>query len=59
MTTRDTLHVGDVRAVLPAIPTGSIQTCVTSPPYWQLRDYAAMARQRVNDDAPLLAMVAP
>lgn len=31
--------VGDVRQRLREIPQGSIQTCVTSPPYWGLRDY--------------------
>lgn len=30
---------GDVRAVLRELPTESVQTCVTSPPYWGLRDY--------------------
>ena len=32
------LH-GDVRAVLPTLPDESVQMCVTSPPYWGLRDY--------------------
>ena len=31
--------IGDVRARLKDIETGSVQTCVTSPPYWGLRDY--------------------
>lgn len=31
--------VGDVRTALSSIPDGSVQTCVTSPPYWGLRDY--------------------
>jgi len=31
--------VGDCRAVLPTLPDGEIQCCVTSPPYWGLRDY--------------------
>lgn len=30
---------GDCRAVLKGIPAESVQCCVTSPPYWQLRDY--------------------
>jgi site-specific DNA-methyltransferase (cytosine-N4-specific) len=30
---------GDVRQVLHEIPDGVFQTCVTSPPYWGLRDY--------------------
>lgn len=32
------LH-GDVREELQTLPDGYIQTCVTSPPYWGLRDY--------------------
>src|SRR4051812_44457599 len=32
--------VGDALTVLRALPADSIQCCVTSPPYWGLRDYA-------------------
>jgi DNA modification methylase len=31
--------LGDVRARLADLPVGSVQTCVTSPPYFGLRDY--------------------
>jgi DNA modification methylase len=31
--------VGDVRERLADIADGSVRTCVTSPPYWGLRDY--------------------
>jgi len=31
--------VGDVRDRLANVEAGSVQTCVTSPPYWGLRDY--------------------
>lgn len=31
--------IGDVRTKLGEIADGTIQTCVTSPPYWGLRDY--------------------
>lgn len=31
---------GDNRRILPSIPSESVQCCVTSPPYWGLRDYA-------------------
>jgi DNA modification methylase len=34
-----TIIVGDVRTALQSVPDRSIQTCVTSPPYWGLRDY--------------------
>ena len=30
---------GDVRAILPRLPSASVQCVVTSPPYWGLRDY--------------------
>ena len=30
---------GDCREVLPTLPAESVQCCVTSPPYWGLRDY--------------------
>jgi DNA modification methylase len=33
------LLCGDNREVLPTLPTGSIHCCITSPPYWGLRDY--------------------
>jgi site-specific DNA-methyltransferase (adenine-specific)/site-specific DNA-methyltransferase (cytosine-N4-specific) len=32
------LH-GDARTVLATLATGSVRCCVTSPPYWSLRDY--------------------
>ena len=31
--------IGDCRDVLPTLEAGSVQCCVTSPPYWGLRDY--------------------
>jgi len=31
--------MGDCRQVLPRLPAESVQCCVTSPPYWGLRDY--------------------
>jgi DNA modification methylase len=33
------LYCGDVRAVLATLPERSVQTCLTSPPYFGLRDY--------------------
>jgi site-specific DNA-methyltransferase (cytosine-N4-specific) len=33
------LVCGDTASVLAALPTASVQTVVTSPPYWSLRDY--------------------
>jgi DNA modification methylase len=31
--------VGDCRALLPTLPAGRFRTCVTSPPYWEQREY--------------------
>lgn len=36
-----TLHQGDCLDVLRSLPERSIHCCVTSPPYWGLRDYGA------------------
>ena len=33
------LLTGDCRAILPTLPAGSVHCCVTSPPYFGLRDY--------------------
>ena len=33
------IHVGDARTVLQSLPAGSARCCVTSPPYFGLRDY--------------------
>src|SRR5574337_1038889 len=32
-------YIGDCRELLAQLPDGCIQTCITSPPYWGLRDY--------------------
>lgn len=37
--TASTIVVGDSRRVLKLVPDNSFQTCVTSPPYWSLRNY--------------------
>ena len=40
---QDDMHgeiiVGDSRKVLASLPGGTVSTCITSPPYWGLRDY--------------------
>lgn len=33
------IYQGDCIDILPTLETNSIQCCVTSPPYWGLRDY--------------------
>lgn len=39
MTNRWTIFTGDCRAWLAGLEAESAQCCVTSPPYWRLRDY--------------------
>src|SRR5438045_2972835 len=41
---RNTILVGDARTVLATIPRGSIDTVITSPPYFRLRNYQAPAQ---------------
>jgi DNA modification methylase len=36
-----TVYNGDVLALLPQLPDESVDCCITSPPYWGLRDYKA------------------
>jgi DNA modification methylase len=51
--------VGDVRERLRDLPDGSVQTCVTSPPYWALRDYGVAGQIGLEDtpDAFCAALV--
>lgn len=51
MTTLAAYLVGDCRAVLRAIPERSAQACVTSPPYFGLRDYGTARWEGGNDPA--------
>jgi DNA modification methylase len=37
--THPTLHLGDCREILQTLPEQSVHCCVTSPPYFGLRDY--------------------
>jgi len=37
-----TLYRGDALAILRELPDAVAQTCVTSPPYWGLRDYGTV-----------------
>lgn len=45
------LLIGDCRQRLAELPTGSVQTCITSPPYFGLRDYG-MADQIGLEQTP-------
>lgn len=44
-----TLVLGDAMAVLSSMPTNSVQTVVTSPPYWSLRDYGIEGQIGLNE----------
>ena len=52
--------VGDVRETLAQIPDASVQCCVTSPPYFGLRDYghAGQIGLEPTPDAYVAEMVA-
>jgi site-specific DNA-methyltransferase (cytosine-N4-specific) len=39
MTSWNRVEVGDCRAILPTLAEKTFRCCVTSPPYWGLRDY--------------------
>jgi DNA modification methylase len=41
---KDSIIIGDAVSVLSTIPEASARTCVTSPPYWGLRDYGEDAQ---------------
>jgi DNA modification methylase len=45
------IYTGDVRRLLPLLPTESVNCVVTSPPYWGLRDYG-MEGQIGQEDTP-------
>lgn len=36
---RIAFHEGDCREIMQGLPAESVQCCITSPPYWGLRDY--------------------
>lgn len=40
----DTILHGDVLAVLPTLPSGSVHSIITSPPYFGLRDYGTLGQ---------------
>jgi site-specific DNA-methyltransferase (cytosine-N4-specific) len=48
---RDLILVGDAGSSLADVPDGTVQTVVTSPPYWSLRDYGA--EDQIGRDEPL------
>jgi site-specific DNA-methyltransferase (cytosine-N4-specific) len=47
-----TLYAGDAARVLAALPAGCVNTCVTSPPYFGLRDYGTGDAQVGREETP-------
>ncbi len=45
-----TLYQGDAIDVLATLPDGSVDCCVTSPPYWGLRDYGTGSWEGGRED---------
>ena len=52
MTLKDTILYGDCRETLNNLTNLSIQTCVTSPPYYGLRDYGGEKNQIGQEQSP-------
>lgn len=52
---QDLLLVGDAAATLVDLPPATVQTVVTSPPYWSLRDYTTDGQ--IGMDEPLPAFL--
>jgi DNA modification methylase len=48
----DLLLIGDAAATLVDVPSCSVQTVVTSPPYWSLRDYDAAGQIGMDEPLP-------
>jgi len=48
----DLVLIGDAAATLVDVPSGSVQTVVTSPPYWSLRDYEADGQIGMDEPLP-------
>lgn len=49
-----TIHTGDCREVLRTLPAQSVHTCITSPPYFGLRDYGVDGQIGLEDVADCL-----
>ena len=43
---------GDALTSLKALPESCVQTCVTSPPFWRLRDYGTATWEGGDPDCP-------
>lgn len=59
-TATQTFYHGDVLSVLRTLPADSVHCCVTSPPYWALRDYGVTGQLGLEPtpEAYVTAMVA-
>jgi DNA modification methylase len=47
------IRQGDALALLRAMPDASVQACVTSPPYWGLRDYGTAGQLGLEETPEL------
>jgi site-specific DNA-methyltransferase (cytosine-N4-specific) len=47
---RSTVVIDDVLTTLRSLPPSLVQTAITSPPYWSLRDYAVPGQLGLEDD---------
>ena len=46
----DHIHRGNALDILKTFPDESVQTCITSPPYWGLRDYGVAGQLGLEED---------
>lgn len=55
-----TIYVGNCITTLQQLPAGSVQCCITSPPYWGLRQYlfdnAVVLRYDLTDEERLFVL---
>ena len=47
----DKIYCGDSLQVLQTLPENAVDCCVTSPPYYALRDYGADGQDRTGSNA--------
>lgn len=50
-------YTGDCRKLLRRLPANCVQTCITSPPYWGMRDYGEDGQIGLEDSPELYVRV--
>ena len=55
----DKIYCGDSLQVLQTLPENAVDCCVTSPPYYALRDYGADGKRRTRQTCYLKSRTKP